>query len=269
MERQEFMDISSLKNQYESLYREINDKAEIVKKLGGDNPVADTGDIYVKDSALPGDEHKVYTGRIVLNPGDGSVQTADIEEKSADGSTARYQLERSTSDDITKSSLLKKTDTQKMKAVTVEKPSSSPEVVLEEMQFVEAALVPEIDSKSEHLKAAVLEAARTVEKPGNAECETGTAPGETIVKDAVLSMADGESLHLSGKVVKDPASGEYSMIDLMGTREKKHPMEFYYTKSKDYDFYKKADETAMESTQIFEQGGPKLVLFSQTNRFSL
>jgi hypothetical protein len=264
------MDISALKNQYETLYREVHQKADLLKKLddsGADAFPEASGDLFVRDCQIEGDTSRVYSGRVAFNPSDGSLNTVDIEEKAADGSVVRYKLDREQGDTANQSVLVKKTDTVKLKATVLEKPSSPHMITLEEIQFVEAALAPEIDTKSEQVKGTVLEMAKIVESLDISESDSDKADNIIIVKNATATSPGGESISLAGKVVRDPSTGGYSTIELMGTMSDNRNIEFYFSRSNDFDYYKKADESATESTQIFEKGGPRLVLFTQEHRF--
>jgi len=266
------MDISSSIHRYEALYREVQQKAELLKDMDGSPADAfpdDSGDLFVRDCPAGPDASTTYSGRVAFNPGDGSLRIVDIEEKAADGSTVRYKLDSTEGGDSSQSVLLKKTDTMKLKATVLQKPSSPREVVLEEILFVEAALAPEIDTKSEQVKSAVIGMAQSIEALGNSGPESGKTEMTIQVNNAIITTPGGEHISLAGKVVKDPSGTGYSTIELMGTMSNNRNMEYYYSRSNDFDYYKKADDTLSESTQIFEKGGPKLVLFTQEQRFTM
>ncbi|GEM_PF-2039507 len=266
------MDISSLKTQYESLRTEIQNKASLLKSLDGspEDAIPEQGDLFVKDCQLQcGGEMKLYTGRVVLQGKDGAFQAADIEEKSADGSTARYLYEKKVDSDLTSERILLKTDTHKLKADVIERKSGPPEVTLEEIRFVEAQNAPEIDERSEKLRKSVLEMADRIQVINDTGPDLDKSPDVISIKDAAISSQDGIPLTVSGKVVRDAAQGSYSTIDLTVSRNGEETEAFYFSRGSDSDYCKKTECDRMESAQIFDRAEPKLVLFSEENRFSL
>lgn len=270
--KEDKMDISSLKTQYESLRSEIENKASLLKSLDGgpEDNIPEEGDLFVKDCQLQcGGETKLYTGRVVMQGQDGVFQAADIEEKSGDGAVTRYLYEKKADSELTTERILFKTDTHKLKAEVVERKSAPPEVILEEIRFVEAQNAPEIDLRSEKLRKSVLEMADRIQLINDTGADLDKSPDIISIKDAAISSQDGRTLSVSGKVVRNNGQGTYSTIELTVSRNGEDTEEYYFSRGSDSDYCKKTESDRMESAQIFDRAEPKLVLFSQEHRFSL
>jgi len=262
------MDISSLKTQYESLRTEVQNKANLLKSLDGspEDSIPEEGDLFVKDWQMQcGGETRLFTGRVVLQGGDGAFQAADIEEKASDGSTTRYLYEKKADAER----ILLKTDTHKLKADVQQKTSGPPEITLEEIRFVEAQNAPEIERRSESLRKSVLEMADRLQVLNDSASDLDKSSDVISIKDAAMPSEDGSSVTVSGKVVRDSAQGAYSSIELIVSRNGEESEEYYFSRSTDSDYCKKTESDRMESAQIFDRAEPKLVLFSEEHRFSL
>ena len=261
------MDINSLRIKYQTLKSEVLKKGEPIQKLDGSehDMYPEQGDVFVKEHQLSTDDGKTltYTGNVRSNS-DGSIARVDIEESSGD-SKSRFVYDKGSLGET----LTKKTDTLKMKVDVSEEPGSAKKVRMEETNFVEAALNPEIDSRSEKLKSAVLEAASSVELLDNAENDKDKTPGVIKLEDALVFAANGSKRHFSGTVVKDKEGTGFEKIELLEKNGEAGETEFYFTKGSDFDYYKKTTPQTAESAQIFEKGGPKLVLFQEEMEFEL
>ncbi|MDQ7825519.1 MAG: hypothetical protein RDV48_22155 [Candidatus Eremiobacteraeota bacterium] len=259
------MHIASFAEKLNSLTSEVASKAKIIASLDGSthDAIQEEGDIYV--SELPADHGGTITGRVLCAGGTGgmdSYQAVDIEEKNPDRGSARYQMEKKDHGEHSEFTILKKTDTHKLKATVLERPSEPASVVLEETQFVEAALAPEIDSLSEELRKEVRQVAEAVIGADNTALDSESAKGTVNINNATVKIADGKTLEVSGHVMCDP-SGILCSAELTGKLPEGGATEYYFVRGSDSDFYKKSAGPRMESAQIFEKDGPKLILYSE------
>lgn len=256
------MDINSMKSKYEGLKGEILTKGRNLAKV--DNTAADLspdpGDVFVQNYNLESsDGGKVaVTGGVRLENG-GAPSHIDLEETAPDGAKARYVFDKDTKDGATASLYLKKTDILKQKA-TVMEPSDKPATLkIEETNFVESALSPQIEERSEKLKGQVLDAAESVALLDNSDADKDKRPGIINVDKAVAFSPKSGKQVFSGTVERSADGERFDKVEIADTQGN----EYYLTKTSNYDFYKKAAPDSMESTQIFDKGGPKLVLFQE------
>lgn len=264
------MDISPLRAKYNELRTEVYEKASLLTKYDdtpADQLPEDKSMLYLQDCPVecPDGSIKTYSGKIILDPLNDDLSSLDIEEKCADGSEARYVFEKAAK----KESVLKKTDTHKLKAEIIKTNSGPPEVILEEIRFVESSLAPEIETKSESLKNSILKFADQVKTLNDSENDKDKSKKIISISNVSLTSDEGAKVFVSGKIITDSVDGDYSAIDLKVMQENKVQSKFYYAKGTDYNYFKKQEEDTIESTQIFDKGGPKLVLFTEKHLFNL
>jgi hypothetical protein len=265
------MDISSLKAKYDALRGEVHHKAQILKGLDGESAdeIPEKDDLFIRDCPVQCEGSvRYYSGRLVRG-GPEELKALDIEEKTSEGDRARYVFEKTESDGMTMERVLKKTDSHKLKAEVHEKDSEAPRVLLEEIRFVEAGLSPDIEERSENLKHTILDLADRVKGLNAAGGGGDKSPEEITLNNVAVPSDEGTVLIVSGKIIREPADGAYSTIDLAVSGDNRPRVEYYFARSKDYDFYKRAEDDEKESTQIFDKDGPKLVLFTEEHQFSL
>jgi len=261
------MDVSPLKAKFDSLRGEVAGKGDALARLDNspEDQFPEKGDVFVRDCPA-GEEGKSFTGSLQLNRETGRPAMIDLEETAPDGSRTRYLYKEEKSEDSTTATFLKKSDTHKLKATLTEKPGSLARVRMEEINFVESALNPEIESRSEAVKKSVVDAGSSVEMLDNTDLDRNKAPGVVQVENAPVFSPGGGKREFTGTVTAG-GSGGFSQIELVEGVKGEPQAEYYFVSRKDCDYYKKSGINREESTQIFDREEPKLVLYQEDTLF--
>ena len=258
------MDVNSIRTKYQNLKNEVISKGKPLQKFDGtDSDIyPEKGDVFVKDQQVAGDNGKplTYSGNVRSDSG-GNITRVDIEETTPDGNKNRYVYDKGSIGET----LTKKTDTEKVKVDISLEPDSTMKAHIEETTFVEAALNPEIDGKSEKLKGSILDAAYSVELLDGSDQDMDKNPGVIKLENARVFSVGGSNRSFSGSVVKDKSGKGFEKIELTENKGEANETEYYFTKTNNYDYYKKSTADSSQSSQVFEEGGPKLVLYQEEN----